>query len=548
VYKRIVGKVAAAAASRELNRFIQATERPEHLQQQMLDRQLRILERSRFARDHRLDRVDDYHDFTKAVPIRRYEEFVPYLKPLKSGGTDVLFSPTQKLIMFALTSGTTGEPKYIPVTRTFIDDYRRGWNIFGLKALLDHPRAFFRKIIQVTSSAREYKTSGGYWCGAITGLLAETQKWIVRKHYVTPLAVAGIKDPLAKSYTIVRLGLTEDVSFISTANPSSVLRLAQVVSDTSEQLIRDVREGRLRPPGEVPGQVLTELQPLLKADRSRAADLEKILASTGKLLPKDVWQLEFLANWTGGTLKLYLTRFPEYFGQVPVRDIGLLASEGRFSIPIEDNTAAGILEITSNLLEFIPEQQYGQRNPTVLPVHQLKAGERYFLVISNATGLTRYDLGDLVEVVDFYNATPMITFLSKGAHVSSLTGEKLSEHQVVEAMGFLSSQLGRKIENFLLCPHWSDPPYYALTLERSDTGDDRQRIERDFDSILKELNIEYKSKRESLRLGPVVVQLVSDGFFTGDDLKRLAATGRSEQYKRKFLLTEPDADKSLPRV
>ena len=59
-----------------------------------------------------------------------------------------------------------------------------------------------------------------------------------------------------------------------------------------------------------------------------------------------MWNVSFLANWTGGTLKLYLPRLAELFDNVPVRDIGLVASEGRFSIPLSDDSPAGVAEVT----------------------------------------------------------------------------------------------------------------------------------------------------------------------------------------------------------
>jgi hypothetical protein len=443
--------------------------------------------------------------------------------------------------MFALTSGTTAEPKYIPVTKRFVDDYRRGWNVFGLRALLDHPDALMRKIIQITSSAQEIQTPSGLWAGAITGLLAATQKWIVRKHYTTPLSVAAIKDPTAKMYLIARLAITEDVAFMNTANPSTTLRLGQTIEQYGEDLIRDVRDGEIRTPvGEIPAEVLDDLrrEGRLKANAKAAKRLSKILEREGKLLPKNVWQMSFIDNWTGGTLKLYLQRFGEYFGETPVRDLGLLASEGRFSVPIDDRTPAGILEITSNFFEFIPESEYGEKNPTVLTADQVKAGEKYFLLFSNATGLCRYNIGDLVRVVDFYNQTPMIEFLNKGAHISSVTGEKITERQVVEAIETIGQKIGRRIESFQVQPKWADPPYYVLTVEENAAAGKVEEIERTFDDILSGLNIEYEAKRSSGRLGAARLATVANGYFRQDDLTKLAASGRSEQYKRKFLVTE----------
>jgi hypothetical protein len=543
--KRLIAHVAGKAASRQLNHFLQATQHVERVQAGLLCRQMRLLAGSRFADDYRLAGIDSYAEFVKRVPVQRYDGFAPYIERLKAGDPSALFSSREKLLMFALTSGTTGTAKYIPVTATSVADLKRGWNIFGVRALLDHPKAFFRDIVQITSNPREHRTPGGAWAGAVTGLLAETQKWIVRKHYVTPLCVAHISDPVAKSYAVVRSAITADVSFTNTANPSTMLRLATVMAEHSEQLIADVHNGTLTAAGEIPPTVLAELKKRLRPNPSRAKQLRAIADRVGRLLPKDVWQLEFLANWTGGTLRLYLERYPEFFGDTPVRDIGLLASEGRFSIPIDDATPAGIVEFTGNLIEFIPQAEYGSPNPTTIPMHAAKVGEKYFLVFSNATGLTRYDIGDLVEVVDFYNGAPMIAFLNKGSHISSLTGEKITEHQAVETMKRLAAERHHHIENFVLCPHWAETPFYALTLERSDAIDAATLADR-YDAILQSLNIEYHEKRRTLRLAPMKLQTVPDGFFAGEDLKRLAHAGRSEQYKRKFLLTSVDADRDLP--
>ncbi len=59
----------------------------------------------------------------------------------------------------------------------------------------------------------------------------------------------------------------------------------------------------------------------------------------------------------------YLRGYPEIFGERPVRDVGLIASEGRMSIPIADGTPAGMLNIRHHYFEFIPGGQDDQDNP-----------------------------------------------------------------------------------------------------------------------------------------------------------------------------------------
>jgi hypothetical protein len=60
------------------------------------------------------------------------------------------------------------------------------------------------------------------------------------------------------------------------------------------------------------------------------------------------------------------------------------------------------------------------------------------------------------------------------------------------------------------------------------------------DDELKRVNVEYQSKRDSLRLGALRVEWLRPGFWPEWDRARLERTGGSmEQYKRPCLL--PDA-------
>ena len=53
----------------------------------------------------------------------------------------------------------------------------------------------------------------------------------------------------------------------------------------------------------------------------------------------------------------YLERLREWWGAVPVRDVGLLASEGRVSIPLDDDSAVGALDVESAVWEFVPVER-----------------------------------------------------------------------------------------------------------------------------------------------------------------------------------------------
>jgi len=532
---RPVAFVAGERASRQVRAFLAAHDRTAEVQERVLADLLRRHAETDFGRDHGFAAIGSYEDFVRAVPVGTYDTLRPYLHRVLHGRTVALLPGDEDVLMFSRTSGTTGEPKHIPVTGRFLAEMRRGWNIFGAKVLTDHPDGWLRPILTITSSMHETTSPSGLPCGAISGLLAASQMRIVRKMYAVPRQAAEISDAAARYYTILRCAVGRNVGVITTANPSSTIKVIETGQAHAERLIRDVADGTLRPPGEVAPELLRGIRFRPRAELARR--MAEGLRRDGRLLPRHFWDVEILCNWTGGTLKLYLPRLRELFGDLPVRDIGLVASEGRFSVPLADRTPEGVAEITANFLEFIPADQYGQGNPPTLRAHELEIGQEYFLVLSNWTGLWRYSLDDRVRVTGRLGDSPVFEFLCRGLHTASITGEKITEHQVVEAMRRAASRLSVAVDRFTLQGCFDHTPYYELRLERADWGP--AALAEAMDGALAELNVEYSGKRASGRLGPIRPAVVDEGTFERLERDRIARrVGRGEQYKHQYLLTD----------
>src|SRR5262249_30243432 len=150
----------------------------------------------------------------------------PYIDRVRKGETAALLADP-KVHMFALTSGTTAARKYIPVTGQYLADYRRGWNLWGLKAFRDHAAVKLRPIVQLSGDWDEFRTEAGIPCGAVTGLTATMQKRIIRWLYCVPACVGKVKDPQAKYYLALRLSLPRSVGMIIAANPSTLIGLGR---------------------------------------------------------------------------------------------------------------------------------------------------------------------------------------------------------------------------------------------------------------------------------------------------------------------------------
>ncbi|MBN2561218.1 MAG: GH3 auxin-responsive promoter family protein [Phycisphaerae bacterium] len=589
----LMARLAGLHAGRMTKHFFKAVVNATATQDRLLAEHVAGGAASDFGREHQFDRIRGYADFVANVPIQSYDDIASHIDRVRNGQVTALFNPGQRILMFALTSGTTADAKYVPITPRVLADCRRGWNVWGLQALLDHPACWLRHIVQVTSPMQDHLSTSGVPCGAITGLLAATQKRLVRRYYTSPLAVGGIKDSLAKYYTIMRLAIPKDVAWAVTANPSTLLLLARTADEHREQMIRDIHDGTLSDGMPVEDDIRVALAPLMRPDPACARRLEAIVADYGVMHPRHYWNIGFLAHWTGGTMGLYVPRLAKYFGDVPSRDIGLIASEGRMSIPVADGTPGGILAVTSQFFEFVPAEEYGTPRPSVVRSHAVRQGEEYFLLLTNASGLYRYDIGDRVRVTGWVGQAPVVEFMSRDAHTSSMAGEKLTEDQVVMAMRQVCGEEDSVVD-FILAPRWGEIPRYRLYVEtavargadlpgvaigrRSAVGRaaradacwprehgqdgppggpcaarpsaaDRLHLAERLDAALSQISMEYASKRKTLRLEAVEQAELPTGALAERDRKlRRARSRTSEQFKHQYLLPRPGLDADMEKA
>ena len=542
---RLVTRLAAWRARRLKAAFLAATAHPWRLQTELLKELLARDGDTEYGRRFGFSTIDGPESFRRKVPLISFEDVADEVERMARGEPDVLISSRDKLLRFCITSGTTGRPKLIPVSRSFLNSYKRGWLTWVWAVVEDYPILFdelsTHKLLALVSPPASGTTQGGYPIGAITGLTTSSQAGPLESIAAAPQACSSIEDFHLRTYALVRFALQEEVGHISTPNPSTLLRAADLMAESTEELLRDIRDGTCRGLESSP-RAAEVLRRRLAPNLKRARELERRAAKEGRLTPREAWpDLKLLSCWTGGTLRLYLERLPEAYGPVALRDLGLLASEGRMSLPL-DASGAGVLDLGSNVYEFIPEAEADSSEPKTLWLKDVEVGQRYFLVITNRAGLYRYQIQDCIEVVGRFRETPLIVFLNKGRSISSLTGEKLTEHQVLSAAEEVLSPAPWGITRFTLCPAWADPPHYVLVLESpgGEGGDElwTGRAEA-FDKALERLNVEYASKRSSGRLGALELRWLERGSFSRLESERInVAGGRAEQVKHPYLVPD----------
>ena len=545
----LVHHILAKKAIRETEKFAAKCRKPQCTQHELLLAQIRREQDTGFGRDHHFADVKTLADFRRHVPITDYDYHAPYIERVKNGDVEALLHK-QDVLMFALTSGTSDARKYLPVTKRSIAAHKRGWYLWGLQTFAAYPHLLMTGKMTLSSDPDEFRSPRNVPCGSLSGLTAKLQNHFVRNTCWVPPEAGRIRDTKTKYYLAWRFALMRDVQMWMTVNPSTHLNLARFGERHAEQLIRDVHNGGVDAEFEVPPEVMKVRKTFLKPNPIRARQLEGVIAEHGRFLPRHIWpNIGLVACWLGGSVGVYVRQFPEYFGETPNRDIGLIASECRMTVPIHDGTPSGILEISSTFFEFIPVKEIDSPCPTVLEAHELEEGGEYFVLLTTVGGLYRYNIHDVVRCTGWWEKTPLLEFLHKGQHISNLTGEKLSESQVCRAIEESSKELGLLPKAYSLGVVLEDEtPFYGLFGEGGDvTNGQAEQFASRVDQKLKSLNCEYESKRDSGRLGPVLLRVMPPGAWERWDAERLRKKGGSaEQYKHPCLLVDLVDVQQLP--
>jgi hypothetical protein len=472
----------------------------------LLDRIARCRD-TKFGRDHAYAEIRTLGDFRQRVPIGDYSRFASYIDSVAAGDTTALIPADEKLLRFTITTGSTGVPKLNPVTAVWLREYKHVWDLWGLKNFVDHPHQIGTRMLQMAGTWDMGRTSGGYQISMVSALLARYTSPFIRPFYSVPSDLNDIKDPVTRYYTALRLCILQRVGWIILMNPGTMIRLAQVGNEFAELLIRDIREGTLSDKFDVPQSLRERLaHKFSQKNPAGAARLQEIAQRTGTLLPKDYWNKPVIGCWIGGTAGFQIRYVPDYYGDCPMRDMGLVSSEGRHTIPLEDGKPEGVPAIGAGFYEFVPVEEIDAPAPTALEGHELQVGRDYYLVMTTAAGYARFHIGDIVRCTGFLHQAPLLEFVQKGTRVGDLEGEKVTEHQVLEAAHNAARTLGISLGNFTAVPNrlQNQHPRYDFLAEITDLPDPataRQFLEH-LDQNLAALNFLWRARRKEGVLAP----------------------------------------------
>ena len=514
-----------ALHGRRFAQLLAAAKWPVEAQQKVLDGILASGARTAFGERHEFTAIRNFHDYRRAVPVQTYEDLREDIEAQESTGEPRL--TRERPVYYNRTSGTVAAPKNIPVTATGLKRIQ-GHQQLAAYAFSRWPGLFGGKMFAVSGAAVEGHMPGGTPFGSASGLLYQKQPRLLRARYVLPAELSAIEDYEERYLAMAAFGIAEPhVTCAATPNSSTLIRLLDIVNQNPDDVLRLVAGGRL--PDGVRSSTAATPQPHPR----RAAQLRAALDAAGELTYADIWpNLSGIVTWTGGSCGVAIrTLAPTLPANCAIIELGYVASEVHGTINVDPRRNVCLPTLDQTIFEFVPRERWESGDRTeVIGLAELEDDQDYYVIVTTADGLYRYDMNDIVRVTGRIHDTPTLAFVQKGKGVTSITGEKVHESQVLKAV--CSALDDRGIESsFFIALADPEAAAYTLYVETRENGASDPALAGLVDARLGSANIEYQGKRASDRLNPMRVVWLKRGTGEAFRVRRVAEGQRDAQFK-----------------
>jgi hypothetical protein len=434
----------------------------QELQQSVLKKLLHEASNTAFGNDHDFKNISSHSDWTDAVPVRDYEELVPYMERAKAGELSVLWPGMPKY--FCKTSGTTSGTKFIPLTQASLPNHIGSARNALLNYIGETGKSNFvdGKMIFLQGSPELDRLDSGIPYGRLSGIVANHVPAYLQKNRMPSYATNCIEDWETKIHRIVEETCKQDMRLIS-GIPSWV-------------------------------QMYFEL----------------LLEKTGKQTIKEIFPNFELFVFGGVNFAPYKSRFAELIGEeIPTIEL-YPASEGFLAYQDSQNEEGLRLNVNSGIyFEFIKADEYFSEHPKRYTLHEVELSVNYALILSNNAGLWAYSIGDTVKFVSLNPYRILVTGRIK--HFTSAFGEHVIGEEVDRAMSHALSQLKFSVNEFHVAPQVQPAeglPYHEWIIEFNGEIPELNALQELLDNKMQEQNVYYKdlivgSVLQKLKITPV---------------------------------------------
>ncbi|MGN8710253.1 GH3 auxin-responsive promoter family protein [Hallella faecis] len=462
---------------------------PEALQEAVLRHLLERGSNTEYGRNHLLSPKNSYEEFAKNVPINTYEELKRDIDRMRHGEADVLW-PGQ-VQWYAKSSGTTNDKsKFIPVSAEGLHDihYQGGKDVVTFY-LRNNPnsRLFDGKSLILGGSHSPNYNVDGSLVGDLSAILIENINPLVNLMRVPRKRTALLSDFEVKRDRIAQECLHKNITNISGV-PSWMLSV-----------------------------------------------LVRVMELSGKKHLEEVWPNLEVFFHGGIAFTPYRSQYEQLITSSKMHYMETYnASEGFFGIQDDPTDRSMLLMLDYGVFyEFIPLEEMGRPDATVVPLEGVEIGRNYAMVITTSCGLWRYMIGDTVEFTSKRPYKFIITGRTK--YFINAFGEELIMDNAEKGLAYACEKTGAQVLEYTAAPVYMDKNAkcrHQWLIEFSKDPDNLERFAQALDEKLQELNSDYEAKRShNVTLQHLEVVKAKEGLFN-DWLKQKGRLGGQHKVPR----------------
>ncbi len=446
---------------------------PWALQKEVLEGILKANRSTAFGREHDFyELIKHPEQFALRVPVRTYEQHLPYLQRMLDGETRVLTH--EKADYVSTTSGTTGATKYLPLSHNAIRDIHLKGSWMSLACLYakdPEVQVFGSKNLLIGGSLKGLHPTMGLPQGDISAVIINSIPRIMRGFYIPDIDLAT-----AVNY---------------------------------EEKIEKIAQLAAHEPGiTVLGGVPTWNLPLYR----------RILEIHGGDNMLDVWPEARVFKHGGVNFAPYRAQFEELF---PREDFIFQeiynATEGFFGVQDKDDLRTMLLLLNAGVYyEFVRWEDYQQGEfGGAVSLEGVTTNETYVMLITTVAGLYRYPMGDLLQ---FTETDPYrIKILGRTQEFINAFGEDLLRSEAEGALQSACVQTGAVVQEFTVAPVYinlAGSGCHHWVIEFQHPPQDLNLFGRVLDEALIEANYNYAAKRSNdFAIRQQEITLAPKGFF-----------------------------------
>ena len=462
---------------------------PEALQEAVLRHLLERGSNTEYGRNHLLSPKNSYEEFAKNVPINTYEELKRDIDRMRHGEADVLW-PGQ-VQWYAKSSGTTNDKsKFLPVSAEGLHDihYQGGKDVVTFY-LRNNPnsRLFDGKSLILGGSHSPNYNVDGSLVGDLSAILIENINPLVNLMRVPRKRTALLSDFEVKRDRIAQECLHKNITNISGV-PSWMLSV-----------------------------------------------LVRVMELSGKKHLEEVWPNLEVFFHGGIAFTPYRSQYEQLITSSKMHYMETYnASEGFFGIQDDPTDRSMLLMLDYGVFyEFIPLEEVGRPDATVVPLEGVEIGRNYAMVITTSCGLWRYMIGDTVEFTSKRPYKFIITGRTK--YFINAFGEELIMDNAEKGLAYACEKTGAQVLEYTAAPVYMDKNAkcrHQWLIEFSKDPDNLERFAQALDEKLQELNSDYEAKRShNVTLQHLEVVKAKEGLFN-DWLKQKGRLGGQHKVPR----------------